>query len=90
MFVHVAFLKRTTDLLQGSVYRGSLIGNLGFLAVLGAYGAWGVANAIGCVVAMEAVRSRAWAGVFVWSGAAAAWNACLFCRRPPLRRAKVA
>ena len=63
---------------------------LGFLAVLGAYGAWGVANAIGCVVAMEAVRSRAWAGVFVWFGAAAAWNACLFCRRPPLRRAKVA
>ena len=30
MFVHVAFLKRTTDLLQGSVYRGSLIGNFRF------------------------------------------------------------
>ena len=63
---------------------------LGFLAVLGAYGAWGVANAIGCVVAMEAVRSRAWAGVFVWFGAAAAWNACLFRSRPVVRRAKVA
>ena len=60
------------------------------VSVLFAYGAWGVANAIGCVVAMEAVRSGAWTPVFVWFGAAAAWNACLFCRRPPLRRAKVA
>ena len=27
---HIAFLKRTTDLLQGSVSRGSLIGNFRF------------------------------------------------------------
>ena len=63
---------------------------MGFVSVLFAYGAWGFVNAIGCVVAMEAVRSSAWSGVVLWFGAAAAWNACLFCRRPPLRRAKVA
>ena len=63
---------------------------MGFVSVLFAYGAWGFVNAIGCVVAMEAVRSRAWAGVFVWFGAAAAWNACLFRSRPVPRRAKVA
>ena len=51
---------------------------------------WGFVNAVGCVVAMEAVRSRAWAGVFVWFGAAAAWNSFLFWPRPPSRRAKVA
>ena len=53
-------------------------------------GLWGFVNAVGCVVAMEAVRSGAWAGVFVWFGAAAAWNACLFRSRPVVRRAKVA
>ena len=63
---------------------------MGFVAVLGAYGAWGFVNAIGCVVAMEAVRSGAWTPVFVWFGAAAAWNSYLFRPRPPLRRAKVA
>ena len=63
---------------------------LGFLAVLGAYGAWGFVNAIGCVVAMEAVRSGAWTPVFVWFGACIAWNACLFRSRPVPRRAKVA
>ena len=63
---------------------------LGFLAVLGAYGAWGFVNAIGCVVAMEAVRSGAWTPVFVWFGACIAWNACLFRSRPVRRRAKVA
>ena len=63
---------------------------MGFLAVLGTYGAWGFVNAIGCVVAMEAVRSGAWTPVFVWFGAAAAWNACLFRSRPVVRRAKVA
>ena len=63
---------------------------MGFLAVLGAYGAWGFVNAIGCVVAMEAVRSGAWTPVLVWFGAAAAWNACLFRSRPVVRRAKVA
>ena len=47
-------------------------------------------NAIGCVVAMEAVRSGAWVGVVLWFGAAAAWNACLFRSRPVRRRAKVA
>ena len=47
-------------------------------------------NAIGCVVAMEAVRSGAWVGVVLWFGAAAAWNACLFRPGPPLRRAKLA
>ena len=45
---------------------------LGFGAILGAYGAWGFVNAIGCVVAMEAVRSGAWTPVFVWFAAAAA------------------
>ena len=55
-----------------------------------AYGAWGFVNAIGCVVAMEAVRSGAWTPVLVWFGAAAAWNACLFRSRPVRRRAKVA
>ena len=63
---------------------------LGFVSVLFAYGAWGVANAIGCVVAMEAVRSGAWVGAVLWFGAAAAWNACLFRSRPVRRRAKVA
>ena len=63
---------------------------LGFVAVLFAYGAWGFVNAIGCVVAMEAVRSGAWTPVFVWFGGAAAWNACLFRSRPVPRRAKVA
>ena len=63
---------------------------MGFVSVLFAYGAWGVANAIGCVVAMEAVRSGAWSGVVLWFGAAAAWNFLLFRPRPPLRRAKVA
>ena len=43
---------------------------MGFVSVLFAYGAWGFVNAIGCVVAMEAVRSGAWMGVFVWFGAA--------------------
>ena len=63
---------------------------MGFVSVLFAYGAWGVFNAIGCVVAMEAVRSGAWAGVFVWFGACIAWNACLFRGQPIVRRAKVA
>ena len=63
---------------------------MGFVAVLGAYGAWGFVNAIGCVVAMEAVRSGAWTPVFVWLGACIAWNACLFRSRPVVRRAKVA
>ena len=63
---------------------------IGFVAVLGAYGAWGFVNAIGCVVAMEAVRSGAWRPVFVWFGACIAWNACLFRSRPVPRRAKVA
>ena len=63
---------------------------MGFVSVLFAYGAWGVANAIGCVVAMEAVRSGAWVGVVLWFGAAAAWNAWLFRSRPVVRRAKVA
>ena len=63
---------------------------MGFVSVLFAYGAWGFVNAIGCVVAMEAVRSGAWTPVFVWFGAAAAWNACLFRSRPVVRRAKVA
>ena len=58
--------------------------------VLGAYGAWGFVNAIGCVVAMEAVRSGVWTPVFVWFAAAFAWNACLFRSRPVPRRAKVA
>ena len=56
---------------------------MGFVSVLCAYGAWGVVNAIGCVVAMEAVRSGAWVGVVLWS-------ACLFRSRPVRRRAKVA
>ena len=47
-------------------------------------------NAIGCVVAMEAVRSGAWAGVVLWFAACIAWNACLFRSRPVPRRAKVA
>jgi len=63
---------------------------MGFVSVLFAYGAWGVANAVGCVVAMEAVRSGAWAGVVLWFGACIAWNACLFRSRPVPRRAKVA
>ena len=63
---------------------------MGFVAVLGAYGAWGFVNAIGCVVAMEAVRSGAWGPVVGWFGAAAAWNAHLFRSRPVRRRAKVA
>jgi len=63
---------------------------MGFVSVLFAYGAWGVANAIGCVVAMEAVRSGAWAGVVLWFGACIAWNACLFRARPPVRKKKVA
>ena len=63
---------------------------MGFVSVLFAYGAWGVVNAIGCVVAMEAVRSGAWTAVFVWFGACIAWNACLFRSRPAPRRPKVA
>jgi len=63
---------------------------MGFVSVLFAYGAWGFVNAIGCVVAMEAVRSGAWTPVFVWFGACIAWNACLFRSRPVSRRAKVA
>ena len=63
---------------------------MGFVSVLFAYGAWGFVNAIGCVVAMEAVRSGAWAGVVLWFGACIAWNAHLFRSRPVPRRAKVA
>jgi hypothetical protein len=51
---------------------------------------WGFVNAVGCVVAMEAVRSGAWAGVVLWFGACIAWNACLFRSRPVVRRPKVA
>ena len=53
-------------------------------------GLWGFVNAVGCVVAMEAVRSGAWAGVVLWFAACIAWNACLFRSRPVPRRAKVA
>ena len=63
---------------------------MGFVSVLFAYGAWGFVNAIGCVVAMEAVRSGAWGPVVGWFGACIAWNACLFRSRPVERRAKVA
>ena len=63
---------------------------MGFVSVLFAYGAWGFVNAIGCVVAMEAVRSGAWSGVVLWFGACIAWNAYLFRSRPVPRRAKVA